>query len=161
MTTIAVRNGFMAADSQESDEGNSVKRPCKKIYEKQITYRGVKWRVLIGTAGATYTGMVFVDWYDGNPNKRIPYQFENVDYMEDFECLILHPAGVFTVNRMCRPILSETADAAVGSGSKAAMAVMMHDHKASAKRAVEVACKIDAYTALPVLVKSGPTRCKS
>jgi hypothetical protein len=160
LTTIAVRNGFMASDSQESDEGNSVKRPCLKIYEKQITYRGQKWKVLIGTAGASYTGMVFVDWYNGNPHKRIPYQFENVDYMEDFECLILHPAGVFTVNRMCRPILSETVYNAVGSGSKAAMAVMMHDAKATAKRAVEIACQIDAYTSLPVVVRAGPTRCK-
>ena len=161
MTTIAVRGGFMAADSQESDDGNSVKQPCRKIYEKQITYRGQKWRVLIGTAGATYTGMVFVDWYTGDPNKRIPYQFENVDFIEDFECLILHPAGIFTVNRMCRPILVETEYASVGSGKKAAIAVMIYDKNASAKRAVEVACKVDVYTSTPIVVKSGPTRCST
>lgn len=158
MTTIVVRDGVMAADSQETwdgDAGGSTKHRTAKIFEKVITYKRKKWEVLIGTAGGSYSAMMFVDWYDGTP-KPPPEFFFHMTLDEDFDCVVLHPSGLFVTNRFCRLLPVHDPFLAIGSGRKAAMGAMHMG--ADAHRAVQIACKIDPYSMPPIVVKKGPTR---
>lgn len=156
MTTIAYLNGIVAADSQEtwqSEAGGASKHRCVKLYRKTVPTpdgKGVE-DVIIATAGATYSGMVFVDWFGSNtePPETLT---QGVGLDEDFDCLIITPRGVFVANRMCRPIKLEDEFISVGSGRKAAIAAMMCGK--SAVEAVEIACRVDPYTSGPVVSMS-------
>lgn len=153
MTTIAYRSGIIAADSREtweSEAGGASYQRCEKLFRKKIGRRDV----VIGTAGGSYLGMVFVDWYPGiakvAPGSGQPPEIlRDAHLEEDFECVILEGEHVYTVNHLCRPVRCIEPFVAVGSGRKAAMAAMHMG--ANAKRAVEIACKIDPYSALPIV----------
>lgn len=163
MTTIAVRERTMAADSMESHEseggGSRYHRTSVKLYRKTVEDpSGDEYEVIIGTAGEVYGAMVFVDWYPGarwldDPNvvqEEIPRQFEYAD--PDFIVLILEPDRdgepvLYEADCCCRPVEVDEEFWAIGSGCKAALAAM-HLGK-SAIEAVEVAAKVDTYTRGP------------
>lgn len=142
MTVIAYKAGVMAADSRET-WGDSSVNTCLKLFEKRIGKR----THVIGTAGGSYSGMVFVDWY-GSGKEPPEALTEHLDLEEDFECLVWDGKQLLTVNHLCRLVPVIEPFAAVGSGRKAALAAMHMG--ATAARACEIACKIDAYCALPV-----------
>lgn len=149
MTTIAYRDGVVAADSQEtwdSEGGGASKHKCVKLYRKQVRSEkeGVPPHdVIIATAGASMPGMVFVDWYGSG--KDIPDSLiHGTDNDGNFDVLIVTPDGVFIADRYCRPVKIEDKFIAIGSGRKAALAAM-HCGK-TAVEAVEIAAKIDPYT---------------
>lgn len=154
MTTIAYRSGTVAADSREtwdSDAGGCSMNDCEKLFRKRVGKRDV----VIATAGGSYAGMIFVDWY--GTQKPVPDILADLDLAEDFDVLILDRDKVYMCNHLCRPVevkLLLGQFFAIGSGRKAALGAMYRH--ASAREAVRIACKIDPYTAEPVVTMSMP-----
>jgi hypothetical protein len=157
LTTIAYRDGVLAADSWEtysSEDGGAHRHICAKLFCKTITVGRKSFDVLIGTAGETSPSLLFVDWYGSG--KEPPQML--CDLGGDFLCLILTPKGLFEADVYCRPVQVMESFYAIGSGAKAALAAM-HCGK-SAVDAVRIAARIDPYTGgrvmhmkLPVIVE--------
>lgn len=149
----------MAADSQDSDAEYGLYTGCDKIFRKKVPNGRRKHDVLIGTAGESYAGMLFVDWFPGISAMTsggnllgLPHALSQFDpEHNDFVCIILEPGGVWTVDAHLRPIKLKGRFFAVGSGSKLALAAM--EMGASASRAVEVACKYDLYSRPPIVTE--------
>jgi hypothetical protein len=143
MTTIAYRDGIIAADSRmtyTTDAGGSRKHLCTKLYRKKVTEGKKTYEVIIATAGESSPALIFVDWYGSG--KPVP---DLLLYLGgDFTCLILTPKGLFEADVYCRPDQINEPFYAVGSGSKEALAAM-HCGK-SAIDAVRIAARIDPYT---------------
>lgn len=150
MTTIAFRNGVLAADSQtttHTEEGGSRLFRCVKLYPKVVKHADAPdEHVIIGTAGESFSSLLFVDWY-GTSDKEIPERLLTGE--ADFTCIVLTQAGLFEYDKWCRGEKILEPFYAVGSGAKAAMAAMHAG--ASAKRSVEIACLIDPYSRPPVV----------
>lgn len=152
MTTIACRvpSLTISADSRETvdtDAGGTTMNLCEKLFRKKIGRR----EVIIGTAGGTYLGMVFVDWYKGINSKfdQPPEILRDAHLDEDFEVVILEGGHVYTANHLCRPVRVIAPFVAVGSGRKAAMVAL--NMGASTRRAVEEAARVDPYTGGPII----------
>lgn len=148
MTTIAYRNGVMAADSQTSTDtegGGARYFKCVKLYRK---FAGQPNEAILGTAGETFSGLVFVDWY--GTGKDAPENLIHGD--ADFTVIVLtrvdgkHVLTEF--DKWCRGDEIIEPFYAVGSGAKGAL-VAMHCGK-SAQCAVEITCLVDTYSRLPV-----------
>lgn len=139
MTTIAYRDGVIAADTRGTDDG----------YHPGI-YRTQKLFVvgdgdIIGTAGDDSTGMVFVDWYGSKKLGRRPKPPERLVTGEaDFCCLVLTREGLFWYDKWCRPNKIYDDFYAIGSGGSYAMGAMAHG--ASAEEAVKTAMRWDPNT---------------
>ena len=144
MTVIAYRGGLIAADSRETWGDSTVNR-CEKLFRKRIGRR----EHVIGTAGGSYSGMLFYDWY-GSGKEPPETLTQHLDLEEDFEVMVWDGRHLYTANHLCRLVRVIEPFAAVGSGRKAALAVMHMG--GSARKAVEIACKIDPYCALPISI---------
>lgn len=143
MTTIAYRDGVIAADSRmtyTTEGGGSRKHLCTKLYRKTITEGRRSFDVIIATAGESSPALCFVDWYGSG--KSIPEAL--MEFGGDFTVLILRPDGLYEADVYCRPDKILEPYYAVGSGAKEALA-SMHCGK-SAVDAVRVAATIDPYT---------------
>ena len=150
MTVIAYRDGIMAADSRVSvstEGGGDRIFKCEKLYRKTIKEkRRRKFDVIIGLAGESAPGLVFLDWYGSG--KEPPSSL--IDGDADFTGLLLRPDGLFEVDKYCRPEkIIQPKFYAVGSGAKAALGAMHMG--ANAATAVAVACKICPHCAPPVV----------
>jgi len=137
----------MAADSRatvEGDDGGTSVTKCSKLFRKKVG----KKEVIIGTAGETGPGLIFLDWYGSG--KDAPLKL--IDGDADFTCLVLTNEGLFEYDKWCRG--EEVLDKfyAIGSGRKAAMGAMHAG--AEAKHAVQIACLVDPFTAPPVVSMS-------
>jgi ATP-dependent protease HslVU (ClpYQ) peptidase subunit len=135
VTTIAYRDGVMASDSQvtvATEEGGSRKFKCEKLYRKGSA--------IIGTAGESAPGLIFVDWY--GTKKKAPSRLLAGE--ADFTALVLTDAGLFEYDKWCRGEKILEPFYAIGSGCKAALGAMHQG--ASAVRAVEIACLVDTYS---------------
>lgn len=143
MTTIAYKDGIIAADSRATyttEAGGSRKHLCTKLYRKRVTEGKKTFDVIIATAGESSPALVFVDWY--GTGKPIPEVL--LHHGGDFTCLILTPKGLFEADVMCRPDPIIEPFYAIGSGAKEALAAM-HCGK-TAVEAVRVAAVYDPYT---------------
>lgn len=153
MTSIAYRDGVIAADSRETyctEAGGSTVNRCEKLFRKRVGRR----EIIIGTAGGSYAGMIFVDWYGSG--KPIPDVLHDLDLEEDFDVLILDRSKVYVCNHLCRPVEVIEPFVAIGSGRKAALAAM-HCGR-SAREAVRIACLLDPYSAPPIVTMRLATR---
>lgn len=143
MTTIAYRDGILAADSRltySTEGGGSRKHLCTKLYKKTITEGRKTFEVIIATAGESSPALVFMDWYGtGKPPPEMLRELGG-----DFTCLILRPDGLYEADVYCRPDKINEPFYAIGSGAKEALAAM-HCGK-SAVQAVRVAACVDPYT---------------
>jgi len=143
MTTIAYRDGVMAADSRvtyDSEAGGTRMHKCEKLFRKQTKDGG---EAIIGLAGETAPGLLFLDWY-GSGKKPL---MRLIDGDADFTALVLRRDGLFVYDAWCRgeKVLDEFF--AIGSGSKAALGAMYKG--AGALEAVDIASRIDPYTSAP------------
>ena len=142
MTTIAYRDGILAADSRVTYGEHQTARihTCKKLFRKRVTQGKKSFDVIIATAGESSPGLVFVDWYGSG--KPVPDLFLHLG--GDFLCLVLTPSGLFEYDVYCRG--EEVSDDfyAIGSGAGPALGAM-HCGK-SAVEAVRIAARIDPYT---------------
>jgi ATP-dependent protease HslVU (ClpYQ) peptidase subunit len=151
MTTIAFKNGVIAADSRvtvESEAGGARNFDTRKLFRAKVDIKGTFKDVILATAGESAPGSLFVEqWSTGKSLTEIRELFT---YSEaDFTILVVTEDGLFEVDKWC--ILEPVYEPfyAIGSGSKLAMGAM--EAGASAQKAVEIACKRDPYTALPVV----------
>lgn len=155
MTTICYKDGIVAADScvsLQTEAGGSRKFQCEKIFRKICKGKdGKKYPAIVALAGESSPGMVFLDWLGSG--KEPPRQLL-IDASADFTALILTPQGLFEADAYCR--LDKIIDPfyAIGSGAKAALGAMHAG--ATARAAVAIACKIDPYSAPPILFMSLP-----
>lgn len=137
MTVIAYRDGVISADSQET-HSDGRKAHCTKLFKVRGT--------VIATAGDSYTGLIFIDWFDRGARMEDAPDLSMVTIDEDFECLVLEDQdNIYTINRFFQKYPTEMLDGfcAIGCGAAYAMAAM--EMGADAKKAVQVACKYDAY----------------
>ena len=152
MTTIAYRDGILAADSRvtvDSEAGGARMFLCDKLFRKTIATDSGQEDVIFATAGDSSAGMVFVDWYGSGKEAPIDlFTFAGAD----FTVLILRKDGLWEFDAWCRGQKVKDKFYAVGSGAKAALGAMHMG--ADAKRAVAVACKIDPYSCLPIATMS-------
>ena len=138
MTTIAYRNGVLAADScaTTGEADGAYQTHCRKLFRKKDA--------IIATSGESSSGMVFVDWYGGKvpPDKMLAGG-------ADFICLVLTRSGLFEYDKWCRGEKILQPFYAIGTGAKAALSAMHAG--SSAQRAVEIACMLDPYSKPPVV----------
>ncbi len=143
MTTIVYspKEGIVVSDSQETTE--SRKLSCKKLYRCEGH--------IIACTGGTYAALRFVHWFDdyaeGNVDWEDAPDLTNLELDEDFECLVVRPDGTaYTVSRLMAPAEVEdiTDFFTLGSGGSAAMAALRAG--ANARKAVRIACEIDAWS---------------
>ena len=143
MTTIVYRDGVMAADSRvtiTTEAGGARVGRCEKLYRVK--------GCIIGTAGESAPGLVFIDWYKaGRKNDKVPEAL--ILGSADFTALVLTPHGLFEYDRWCRGEKILNKFYAIGSGAKAALGAMHMG--ANAIRAVRIACEIDPYSSPPIV----------
>jgi len=142
MTTIAYRDGVIAADTQETWEDGSF-TPCVKLYRMPKSVAEVGGHI-VGLAGGSYAGELFLEWYQVGDWDNPP-DLVNLDLEEDFEAIIVKPDGsLWSCNRLFAFIPHKTEYFATGSGGKVALGAMAMG--ATAEEAVRAAIKHDCYT---------------
>lgn len=138
----------MAADScvsLETPSGGARKFKCEKLYRKTIGKGRAKKQVIIGLGGESSPGLLFLDWYGSG--SAPPTQL--IDGGADFTALILTDDGLYEADAYCRPDKIIEPFYAIGSGAKAALGAMHAG--ASARRAAEIACRIDPFSTPPIV----------
>lgn len=146
MTTIAYRDGVLAADSCVSmeDEGSGDwHSQCVKLFRFPD--------MLVALQGESTPGMVFLDMLLERKGSARQRRLEEriVASGAAFEAVVLTRKGLFTYDHWCRPEIVTTPFYAVGSGVKAALGAMHAG--ADAVNAVDIACLIDPYSKPPVM----------
>ena len=137
MTTIAVRNGVIAADSTINDGGLHVGRVVK--------LHRISCGVMAG-AGDWIEIMMIRDWLDerGPGDKSPPEQLKG----SKASILLLCNNGRLLCYEGQSGFEIEAPFQAIGSGSSIALGAMAAG--ASAERAVEIACEFDTTSGGPV-----------
>jgi hypothetical protein len=130
MTTIAWDGETIAADSQDNYTD------FKTLSSQKLFRFGEE---IIATAGHGTTGMLFIDWYEGDQGE-VP----RIDADDDFDILVWNKDGLFNVDRYFRLMRVSEPFFAIGCGACVALGAMHMG--ANAKQAVEVAKKVDLYT---------------
>lgn len=149
MTTICYRDGVMAADTRVTvtcEAGGARAFRCEKLYRVKVKQGRREVPAIVGLAGGSFDGLAFLDWLVGatpEPPQRL------IEGEAEFSALVLNKHGLFEYDKWCRPDRVLEKFYAIGSGSKAALGAMHMG--ASARRAVAVACRIDPYTAAPIV----------
>lgn len=129
----------MAADSRATYDDDRVVR-TEKLFRKG--------KAIIGLAGESEPGLIFLDWYgSGKEPPRIL-----LDGNADFTALVLTRKGLFEYGKYCREERVHEDFHAAGSGAKVALGAMHMG--ADAKRAVQIAMKVDPFTGGPVVTMS-------
>ena len=138
VTTVAFRDGIMAADSRYCETTVGITRG-PKIFRKKVGKR----EVLIGIAGDdTFAAMLFVDWY-GTNNDALYKSITALDG-DAFDILIWDGRKLFEASPRCRPCEIEESYYAIGSGALHAITAM--DCGKSAIQAVQMAARRDQHT---------------
>lgn len=161
MTTIAVRAGVIAADSRETlstDEGGDrvTSHECQKLFRFAA---GTARESICGTYGMSSAGLVFLDWYESSLKAKRRPKAPQFDVEDDFGVVVLTRSGLWHYDRFCRPEQLTNEFYAFGSGAKAALGALWAG--AAAEEAVKIACRIDPWSAEPVIAWSlgrKPTR---
>lgn len=179
MTTIAYRDGILAADSgatYSSEAGGSRKASCHKLYRKIVEFIDVpastcydpaanggegatfaapqqthKEDILIGTAGESAPALLYLDILLSVSRTHERWQELRAMFADsaDFSVLILSSQGLYEADKWMREEKVLEPYWAIGSGSKVALGAM--EIGASAVEAVVVAKRWDPYTFGPVL----------
>lgn len=145
MTTIAVSlpDGVMVSDSKVTLEHKGIDYPAVKIIKKA--------GMLIGAAGHSGDCTRFMKWAASKFQDKEPKWAEEEGNEDSIIGIVLKDDGVYVWSQGDpEPEKVEADRFAVGSGGKAARAAMLMG--ATPEQAVEIACKVDPYSALPLQV---------
>jgi ATP-dependent protease HslVU (ClpYQ) peptidase subunit len=146
VTTIAVDTvlGCMAADTRCSDE-SGISYPVQKIFRIGES--------LFGTAGLASMGLVMIEWLKTSRNRQQLYKqwSEENYYREEIWLIELNPKGIFLWDGWGVPERVLLEKFAIGSGNKAANALLNKGF--SPEDAVRGAIDCDIYTKDPVHVE--------
>lgn len=153
MTTIAFKDGVMAADSKCTDEHGAFLTKTKKIFR-------LANGALLGTAGDD-DARELMELLGKSTHRRLPRKQELADTKTDFEGILAFPNGrVFMVWIGTRDVGSADSEwfgsisemderiCAVGNGYQFALGAMKAGR--SAAEAVAIACHYDSMSQLPV-----------
>jgi len=146
MTILVVRNGVFAADSQVTCGGIN--------YAKAHKIRRLADGSLLGASGDTIVCARFLDWVQALITEGDEIKHEDMKRFPYITGLWVRPEGVFILegNHKTGGIAKVEGEFfAEGSGYIAALAAMHAG--ASARRAVEITCKLDRSCELPVQSK--------
>lgn len=131
MTTIAYRDGVLAADTLVCESGRRVGR-ATKIFGKAGVFGGV--------AGCLSHMNAFRDWFLGGMTGDPP-SMKTED--GESEAFIVHDGYVLTLSKMGWDVM-RTESHAVGSGGPVALGAMASG--ASAEEAVKAAISLDVWS---------------
>lgn len=155
MTTIAFRDGILAADSRETsgdEDSGQLAAPCEKLLR-------AGW-FIVALQGETTPGMAWLHWFRERvrsltADAKMPHTPADIidRFLEndaDFTAVVLNTADktVWVYDEWGLPIEITAPYYAVGSGAKVAYGAMHAG--AGAFDAVMAACDHDPYTAAPV-----------
>ncbi len=146
MTTICYRNGILAADSRitTSDESaGDYMGKCAKLIRLPDC--------IVGLQGESSPGVAFLNWYRTGM-KDMEMRAHILASGADFTAVVLTKHGLFVWDCWMQPERMCDEFYAVGSGTKAALGALHMG--ASAVKAVAVACKIDPWSAPPIVSMS-------
>ena len=143
MTTIVVKDGIVAADSQMTTD-----QCMKQTYPK--VHRVQNKAAVVAFCGDIAHGMRFVTWF-GDNRRRKPFADVEDKETVDFEAVVAYESGAIEIWGPDMVPLYWPPDQPVvlGSGSIAALAALKSG--ASAREAVEVAAQVDPFTGGDVL----------
>jgi len=140
MTTVAVRDGIMAADTQGQFEGTIME--MHKIFKIRDE--------LIGICGNFDRAILFIQAY--KQNKIIPKENGNDKDDSDFDYLLLNNKGLYLATGFHGPrVKIHERFWSIGSGKDAAITAMRMG--ATSKEAVKMASLCDVYTGSKVQVR--------
>lgn len=145
MTTVAVNleEGIMVSDSKVSLDHKGVDYPAVKIIKRA--------GMLIGASGHAGDCTRFMKWAAGKFQDKEPKWAEDEGTEDSVMGIVLKDDGIYVWSQGDpEPERVEAPFYAIGSGGKAARAAMFMG--ASVEQAVEVACKVDPYSALPLQI---------
>jgi ATP-dependent protease HslVU (ClpYQ) peptidase subunit len=137
MTTVAYRDGVMAADS--AGEWSGIRSRATKIHRVN--------GVLIGGSGNVTDIQTFIRWFEAGAdqaNKPEFRQYRGADDAPEFEILIADHDGLTWWSEAFQPDRVEDDFWAIGTGRAAAMAAMYMG--ADAGKAVQIARLVDVHT---------------
>lgn len=152
MTTIAYKDGILAADSRETsgddDDSGQLAAQCEKLFRVADC--------VVALQGDTTAGMVWLTWFRSVHETAAVLHHVPDDLVErfleheaDFTAVVLTPSGaLYIYDEWGLPQRITAPYYAVGSGAKVAYGAMHAG--AGAVAAVEAACAHDPYTSLPV-----------
>lgn len=136
MTTVAVKDNIIAADTQGRFEG------CIMTMHKIFRVRDE----LIGICGDFDAAIEFVKLYREDKHPIKPDDTET-----DFDYLLLNSKGIYLTTGYGIPMKIIEKFWAIGSGKEAAITAMRMG--ATAKEAVKMASLVDCYTGSKVMEK--------
>jgi len=146
MTTIAYRNGIIAADSRETTSDESAGDYAGKCVKLLRVGDNV-----VALQGESSPGMAWLHWFrEGMRDEALAQSIR--DAQNDFTAVVLNKRGLWTWDCWLVPQKVTARFYAVGSGTKAALGALHMG--ASAVQAVRVACKIDPWSAPPIVSMS-------
>jgi 20S proteasome alpha/beta subunit len=137
MTTIAYKDGVLAADSGAS-VGNYIIKTTKLV---PLPDGGA-----VACAGAGPIGQGFIRWILGGRDEDERPVVESGD---EFSAIHMVSDGIFVYMQDTQGPTHTSDPFAIGSGCDFAIAAMHLG--ATAEEAVELACELDIYCSLPVL----------
>lgn len=153
MTTIAYRDGILAADScetSEDEDAGTCTAGCEKLFRVGP--------FIVALQGESTPGLVWLNWFHLEwDNARepelqlVPQELTDrfLDNKADFTAVVLTKnRGLWIYDEWGTPAQITAPYYAVGSGMKAALGAMHAG--AGAVAAVEAACAHDPYTSGPV-----------
>ena len=147
MTILVVRNGVFAADSQVTCGGIN--------YAKYKKIRRLADGSLIGASGDTIVGARFLDYIEEMTSEGVEIGHDTMKQFPYITGLWVRRDGIFVMEGNSKGgggiARMEGEFFAEGSGYISALAAMHAG--ASARRAVEITCKLDTTCSLPVQVK--------
>jgi hypothetical protein len=139
VTTIVAAKNRLVSDSkitQETRNGDSYFEGPKIVGKRSA---------LIGVAGDSILGDKFIGWY--GTKKKKPTGFGKG---ADFEALVLEEDGIYHFDEYLSRNKISREWYAIGSGSHAALGALYAGK--TPEEAVEIACKVDPHSGLPLQV---------
>lgn len=145
MTTVAWDGSTLATDSRATEDDESAKSNCIKMWRIQSKVAPVKGEILLAGAGNEFAMDLFRQWVEngGEPNLHSRGVTGGEDG-EEFDAFIVHKSGTYNANRLCCLIKNLEPQWAHGTGRQAALAAMKCGK--SAVEAVRTAAQIDPFT---------------
>lgn len=143
MTTVAYKDGVMAADSKVT-QGRSTITFMDKIIQKN--------GYVFGISGCPAACTRVVDWVA----EHGLYEADNSRHKRgDFDILVWYKNQLYSLDNELYPIrLNKNKPHTLGTGADVAMGALMAG--ATVKQAVEIAVKIDVYTGGKIKVVTLP-----
>ncbi len=142
MTTIAVKDGVMAADTLVT---------CGGPYTHMNKIQRIGTVSIAGICGEAFLGAILLDWLRTKRNPAMLHKIIPPDSRDSADVIELTPGGIVLWNGWGVPLRLLDKQYAIGSGAMAAMSAMLNGD--SAEQAVRMATRMDEYSGLPIQVE--------